>query len=206
MGDIVFAKKIRVVSRGRFTHKKGIILGPERFFHKEEVSVIRDLLTSYPSIDIEEKTERDNNLVKLNLENYDKKNERRPIGMEEDVDPVPDTAEDVTEERQEEVQIPEGTPVAEEDTVTVDGVPVGNAEDTADDTEGVAKDIVADDAELIGADDAMIDDTEDQAPVVEEKQQEQTNQAQQQKQGGKKKNRNKSNANKESIEVTPKEA
>lgn len=110
MSEVVFSKQIRITSRGRFVVKKGAILGPEAFFHKEEVQTIKELLMAYPTIKIEERTEKDKNIVKLNLGNYNTVNERMPIGMEENINPVPDEDPDSDDSNNED-QTPDEDPV-----------------------------------------------------------------------------------------------
>lgn len=212
MSNIVLAKMIRVTSRGRFiTKKKGVVLGPEKFFHKEDTQTIKELLTSYPTIDIEERTEKDSNIVKLNLSNYDKENDRAPIGMEENIDPAPDAdVEDADENDGENpVEIGDATSQAtDEESVTVDGTAIGN-DDAAPDADDEEDDGKVDAADEVSA--AQENKDDQVAPAVEEApktaeatpaEKPQVQQNNQQPSG----NKRKRNKNKETTEVTPKEA
>ena len=217
MSEVVFSKQIRITSRGRFVVKKGAILGPEAFFHKEEVQTIKELLMAYPTIKIEERTEKDKNIVKLNLGNYNTVNERMPIGMEENINPVPDEDPDSDDSNNED-QTPDEDPVqvdapaaqSDDESVTADGTEIGN-DDAAPNTEDDPAEAVetsnnedqTPDEDPVQVDAPAAEPVAQAAGTNEAVSQPKTNN--QQPSGSSKKNKNK-NRGKDAAEVTPKEA
>ena len=231
MANIITSKLIKIVSRGRYVHKRGVVFGPAGHFYQERVETLKELLTKYADIEIIEKI--GDTTVKLNLENVDKDNRRTPISMMEETS---DAGENPSEETPktpdvegaavvtDEVKVDE-TVNQQDDKVVVDGVsldPTENKEKEDDSNKEASTEEtkeafgVRSDGALISEETPKTPDVEGAAVVTDEVKVDETanqqvnNQKNNQKNKGKnnQKNNGKNNQNsgKASTEVVPEEA
>lgn len=218
MAKIITTKKIKITSRGRYVHRKGVTFGPTGHFYQEKVETLKELLTKYADIVIIEEL-KDKSTIQLNLDNVEKDNTRTPIsimgGENGSVNPP------TTGDNQNNVERPEND---NQDAVHIDVTPESNdsKEDAVDDVviDGVQTDAVPSESNVGENDDVnstesndskedAVEETES-TPVEKDDQPKQQNNGQQNKnnknKGKNKGNNHQNNASKASTEVMPEEA